>query len=96
MVLIHGISIPMWTWDEVVPPLVQAGFRVLRYDAFGRGESDYPRDTDIPRDSIHYTRSKLQPKLYREVDGADHDSILQPMHQLSALLISFFSGAAGV
>jgi pimeloyl-ACP methyl ester carboxylesterase len=247
VVLIHGISIPMWAWDEVVPPLVQAGFRVLRYDAFGRGESDYPdcaydrqllvtqltallgqlgvntpfnlvgfsfggavaanftalhkgkvkrlalvapfahmaspdkrvwlrhwplgelvmrfkvlpdlktraarlletagdaggtarkfaqqldqpgfapaflslmrtdamddygaayeavarsgiptaltwgtRDTDIPRESIHYTRSKLQPTLYREVDGADHGSILQPAHQLDKLLISFFHDA---
>jgi pimeloyl-ACP methyl ester carboxylesterase len=250
VVLIHGISIPMWTWDTVVPPLVRAGFRVLRYDAFGRGESDYPRraydrkllvtqltellhqlgvntpfnlvgfsfggalaasftalhkdkvrrlalvapfarmtlpdkrvwlrhwplgelvmrfkvlpdlqtraarlletagdaddtarkfeqqlgkpgfapaflslmrtdamddygaayesvarsgiptaltwgtrDTDIPRESIHYTRTMLQPKVYREVEGADHGSILQPAHQLDTLLISFFSSTQGI
>ena len=250
VVLVHGISIPMWAWDGVVPPLVQAGFRVLRYDAFGRGESDYPHcaydrhllvnqltelldqlgvnapfnlvgfsfggavatsftalhedkvrrlalvapfarmalpdkrvwlrhwplgelvmhfkvlpdlktraarlletagdagitarkfaqqldkpgfaqaflslmrtdamddygaayeavaksgiptaltwgthDTDIPRDAVHYTRSKLQPQVYREVEGADHGSILQPAHQLSKLLTSFFSDAPDV
>ena len=33
----------MWTWDRQVPALVDAGFRVLRYDMFGKGMSDSPR-----------------------------------------------------
>lgn len=43
VVLIHGASLSMWVWDRQVEALVNAGFRVLRYDHFGRGMSDYPR-----------------------------------------------------
>ena len=42
VVLIHGGTIPMFTWDAQVPALRAAGFRVLRYDHFGRGLSDRP------------------------------------------------------
>ena len=49
VVLLHGGSIPMWTWDRQVPVLIKAGFRVLRYDMYGKGKSacpplDYDRD----------------------------------------------------
>lgn len=40
VVLIHGTSGPMTVWDRTVPQLVEAGYRVLRYDLFGRGYSD--------------------------------------------------------
>ena len=42
VVLVHGGTIPMFTWDEISPGLTRAGFRVLRYDMFGRGRSDRP------------------------------------------------------
>jgi pimeloyl-ACP methyl ester carboxylesterase len=42
VVLVHGSTIPLWTWDRLVGPLVDSGFRVLRYDHFGRGYSDRP------------------------------------------------------
>lgn len=42
VVLVHGFSSPMFIWDRQVPALVGAGFRVLRYDLFGRGYSDRP------------------------------------------------------
>ena len=32
----------MWTWDRQVPVLAQAGFRVLRYDMYGKGNSASP------------------------------------------------------
>lgn len=45
--LIHGVSGPMTGWDRVIPALERAGFRVLRYDHFGRGYSDrLDRDHD--------------------------------------------------
>jgi pimeloyl-ACP methyl ester carboxylesterase len=43
VVLVHGLSTPLFLWDPTVPALVEAGFRVLRYDLFGRGYSDRPR-----------------------------------------------------
>ncbi len=43
VVLIHGFSIPYQIWDPLFDPLVDAGFRVLRYDLYGRGTSDRPQ-----------------------------------------------------
>jgi pimeloyl-ACP methyl ester carboxylesterase len=43
VVFIHGGTIPHWAWDRQVQPFINAGFRVLRYDQYGRGLSDRPR-----------------------------------------------------
>ena len=43
VVLVHGISVPYFIYDLTFEFLSQAGFRVLRYDLFGRGFSDRPR-----------------------------------------------------
>jgi pimeloyl-ACP methyl ester carboxylesterase len=42
VVLVHGFSVPYFLWDQTFDPLVKAGFRVLRYDLYGRGLSDHP------------------------------------------------------
>jgi pimeloyl-ACP methyl ester carboxylesterase len=42
VVLIHGFSVPYFIWDPTFVGLASAGFRVLRYDLFGRGFSDRP------------------------------------------------------
>ena len=43
VVLIHGNAAPYFSWDYNVPALVEAGFRVLRYDIYGHGFSDRPK-----------------------------------------------------
>jgi pimeloyl-ACP methyl ester carboxylesterase len=43
IVLVHGFSTPYFIFDNTFEFLVKAGFRVLRYDLFGRGLSDRPR-----------------------------------------------------
>ncbi len=43
VVLIHGFSVPAFIWDPTFDALADAGFRVMRYDLFGRGYSDRPR-----------------------------------------------------
>lgn len=43
VVLIHGFSVPSFIWDPTFDFLRGSGFRVLRYDLFGRGLSDRPR-----------------------------------------------------
>jgi pimeloyl-ACP methyl ester carboxylesterase len=43
VVLVHGFSTPYFIFDTTFEFLVDAGFRVLRYDLFGRGFSDRPR-----------------------------------------------------
>jgi len=41
-VLVHGFSVPSHIWDPTFRALREAGFRVLRFDLFGRGWSDRP------------------------------------------------------
>jgi len=42
VVLIHGHSLDLRLWDAQVAPLVDAGYRVVRYDVRGHGRSDAP------------------------------------------------------
>ena len=42
VVLVHGFSTPAFIWDPAFEALAKAGYRVLRYDLFGRGYSDRP------------------------------------------------------
>src|SRR3990172_5506012 len=42
VVLIHGHSVDLRMWQHQVPALVEAGFRVVRYDVRGRGRSMVP------------------------------------------------------
>lgn len=43
VVLVHGFSVPSFIFDPTFKFLTESGFRVLRYDLFGRGLSDRPR-----------------------------------------------------
>jgi len=42
VVLVHGFSVPLYIWDSTAVALSAAGYRVLRYDEYGRGWSDRP------------------------------------------------------
>lgn len=53
VVLVHGATVPIWTWDQQVQALTKTGFRVLTYDNFGRGYSDRP---DVTYDQDLYRR----------------------------------------
>jgi pimeloyl-ACP methyl ester carboxylesterase len=49
VVLVHGFSVPYFIYDPTFEFLTRSGFRVLRYDLFGRGLSDRPRTKyDLP------------------------------------------------
>jgi pimeloyl-ACP methyl ester carboxylesterase len=53
VVLAAGFSVPYYIWDPVFNALTDAGFRVLRYDYYGRGFSDRP---DTPYTQAFYVR----------------------------------------
>jgi pimeloyl-ACP methyl ester carboxylesterase len=53
VVLTAGATVPYYIWDPTFTALVNAGFRVLRYDYYGRGFSDRP---DIPFTQDLYVR----------------------------------------
>ena len=45
VILVHGFSVPAYIWEPTFQMLSQAGYRVLRYDLYGRGYSDRPDTT---------------------------------------------------
>ena len=53
VVLAAGATVPYYIWDPTFSALVGAGFRVLRYDYYGRGYSDRP---DLPFTQDLYVR----------------------------------------
>jgi pimeloyl-ACP methyl ester carboxylesterase len=53
VVLAAGFSVPYYIWDPTFEALTQAGFRVMRYDYYGRGFSDRP---DVPYTQAFYVR----------------------------------------
>jgi pimeloyl-ACP methyl ester carboxylesterase len=57
VVLAAGFSVPYYIWDPTFKELTEAGFRVLRYDYFGRGYSDRP---SIPFTDEMYVRQLQQ------------------------------------
>ena len=60
VVLVHGGTIPIWTWDKQVQSLRKLGYRVLSYDMYGRGYSDRPE--------ITYDQDTYQKQLLELVD----------------------------
>lgn len=42
VVLLHGYSVPYYIWNGTYEYLARHGFKVLRYDMYGRGYSDRP------------------------------------------------------
>jgi pimeloyl-ACP methyl ester carboxylesterase len=53
VVLVHGFSVPSYIWDSTASALADAGYRVLRYDLYGRGWSDRP---DVGYDASLFDR----------------------------------------
>ena len=45
VVLVHGFTVPSFIWEPTFRALTEAGYRVLRYDLYGRGYSDRPNVT---------------------------------------------------
>ena len=69
VVLVHGFSTPHFVWNGLKGFLLDAGYRVLVYDHFGRGFSEKP---DISYDQNLFVNS-LKGLL-------DHQMISQPIH----------------
>ena len=57
VLLAHGFSVPSYIWDSTVTALTGAGFRVARYDYFGRGFSDRP---NVAYDADLFDRQMVQ------------------------------------
>lgn len=78
VVLLHGGSVPMWTWDRQVPALTRAGFRVLRFDMYGKGKSACP--------VVEHDRNLFRSQL---LDLLNSLGLTEPVH-----LVGFSFGGA--
>ncbi|MHA4867538.1 alpha/beta fold hydrolase [Duganella sp. PWIR1] len=65
-VLVHGFSVPSYIWDPTFAALRDAGYRVIRYDLYGRGMSDRP---DAAYDGGFYDRQLDELLKSLKVDG---------------------------
>ena len=61
VVLVHGFSVPSFIWDPTYEELLSLGFRVLRYDLYGRGYSDRP--------DVNYDKTLFVEQLRELLDG---------------------------
>ncbi|MFS2004414.1 alpha/beta fold hydrolase [Duganella sp. CT11-25] len=65
-VLVHGFSVPSYIWDPTFAALRDAGYRVIRYDLYGRGLSDRP---DAAYDGAFYDKQLDELLAALKVDG---------------------------
>jgi pimeloyl-ACP methyl ester carboxylesterase len=84
VVLIHGFSVPYFIYDPTFEFLARSGFRVLRYDLFGRGYSDRP-----------HTRYNLDLFVQQLGNLLDTLRFIQPVHliglSMGGLIASAFT-----
>ncbi len=65
IVLVHGFSVPSYIWDSTYTASIEKGYRVLRYDVFGRGFSDRPEivyDINLSYRQLDELTNKLEIK----------------------------------
>lgn len=53
VILVHGFSVPYYIWEPTYQMLKDKGYRVIRYDLYGRGFSDRP---DVVYDAALFDR----------------------------------------
>jgi len=68
VVLIPGFSTPYFIWDPTFHSLASAGFRVLRYDLFGRGLSDRPHLNYDINLFVRQSRDLLDSLQFKKID----------------------------
>ncbi|MCJ8209889.1 alpha/beta hydrolase [Mucilaginibacter sp. RS28] len=65
VILLHGFSVPYYIWDGTFEYLAKQGFRVVRYDMYGRGYSERPSVTyhnQLYLDQLHELITALKLK----------------------------------
>jgi pimeloyl-ACP methyl ester carboxylesterase len=63
VVVVHGQALPYYRWDPIFAALVKTGFRVLRYDLYGRGYSDRP--------DVVYDKSLFDRQLFNLISALE-------------------------
>lgn len=63
VILVHGFSVPNYVFDQTSADLAANGFRVIRFDLYGRGWSDRP-ELDYDRELFANQLLELMDTLY--------------------------------
>ncbi len=83
VVLVHGLSVPMFDWDRQFSELADAGFRVVRYNQYGRGLSDRPRGA--------YDLERYVEQLNDLVDGVGLGRVHLVAHSMGGAVAAGFA-----
>jgi pimeloyl-ACP methyl ester carboxylesterase len=67
VVLVHGFSVPYFIFDTTFEFLAKSGFRVLRYDLFGRGLSDRPEVTYDIHLFVHQLKELIDALNFKQI-----------------------------
>lgn len=63
VLLVHGMTYPLEVWEPLATDLSTAGYRVARYDLYGRGEADW--------DGVALSPAALADQAYAVLDLLD-------------------------
>ncbi|MFP4635756.1 MAG: haloalkane dehalogenase [Nitriliruptoraceae bacterium] len=80
VVLLHGEPTYSYLWREVIPPLVEAGLRVVAPDLVGFGRSDKPTDP------AWYSHDRLGAALAAHLDAVVPGPLTLVVHDWGGLL----------
>jgi pimeloyl-ACP methyl ester carboxylesterase len=83
VILIHGLSVSMYDWDRQYKFLINEGYRVLRYNHFGRGLSDRPGNK--------YERSRYVKQLNELMEALDIEDAHLIGHSMGGLITAAFA-----
>ncbi|MDC7234789.1 MAG: alpha/beta hydrolase [Spirochaetales bacterium] len=72
VVLVHGLSVPYFDWDGQYQVLGEAGYRVLRYNHYGRGLSDRPRTEYNSQLYVRQLKDLIDSQGWEKVDLVVH------------------------
>ncbi|MCP4724971.1 MAG: alpha/beta hydrolase, partial [bacterium] len=65
VILVHGFSVPYYIWDPTFEALVNEGYRVVKFDLYGRGFSDRP--------DLRYNAGLFDRQILDLIDGLEID-----------------------
>ena len=83
VVLVCGLVTPLFGWDKTFKALVDDGYRVLRFDLYGRGFSDRPDMKYTPDVFVHQLHElmlalKLKKNIFKGLRGHFSDPDAYP------------------
>ena len=81
VILIHGWPELAYSWKTTVPPLVDAGYRVIAYDLRGFGASDAPRGVE------HYAIEQMVADLEAVINSQTSEKVTLIGHDWGGIIL---------